>query len=425
MKNFLTLVYKDFLILIRDKWGLGLLFAMPMALVLIMTAMQDTTFRSLHESGISLVLLNNDLDSLGNAIENEICNSDYFDCNTRLEGRKPTVSEIRDAVAGGKFQIGIIIPENTTSRIRERVKTTMENLFSGNNISPSSTDSIYITLYIDPAIRSSLRTSLQGKIREYTSKIETRIFLNELTVEINRQTIVSVANLNLLQPQTVTCREEYVAFGNRTVIPNSVQHNIPSWTLFAMFFIVIPFAAAMIKEREDGTLGRLLTMPVSYSTIMLSRVFVYLLVCFLQFVLIMLMGVYLFPLLNLPSLDITGKIMSLSVMAVFGSLAAVSYGIAIGAIAQTHQQASIFGSVSIMILAALGGIWVPVFIMPPFLKSLSIISPLNWALNSFYDILIRNASLHDVLHYGIRLVLFSVVALLTAIYFYRIRKELT
>jgi hypothetical protein len=40
-------------------------------------------------------------------------------------------------------------------------------------------------------------------------------------------------------------------------------------------------------------------------------------------------------------------------------------------------------------------------------KSLSIISPLNWALNSFYDILIRNASLSDVLHYGVRLVLFS------------------
>lgn len=425
MKEFLTLVYKDFLILIRDKWGLGLLFAMPMTLVLIMTAMQDTTFRSLHESGISLVLLNNDLDSLGNAIEKEICNSNYFDCNTRIDGRKPTVSEIRESVAGGKFQIGIIIPENTTGRIRDRVRTTMENLFSGNNINPADTDSIYITLFIDPAIRSSLRTSLQGKIREYASKIETRIFLNELTVEINRQTIISVANLNLLQPQTVTYREEYVAFGNRNVIPNSVQHNIPSWTLFAMFFIVIPFAGAMIKEREDGTLGRLLTMPVSYTTIMLSRVSVYLVVCFLQFVLIMLMGIYLFPLLNLPSLNIDGKILSLSVMAIFGSLAAVSYGIAIGAIAQTHQQASIFGSVSIMILAALGGIWVPVFIMPPFLKSLSIISPLNWALNSFYDILIRNAPLSDVLHYGVRLVLFSVVALLTAIYFHRIRKELT
>jgi hypothetical protein len=34
MKTFLNLLYKDFLLLIRDKAGLLLLFAMPLALVL-------------------------------------------------------------------------------------------------------------------------------------------------------------------------------------------------------------------------------------------------------------------------------------------------------------------------------------------------------------------------------------------------------
>lgn len=425
MKSIRTLLYKDFLILIRDKWGLGLLFAMPMALVLIMTAMQDTTFRSLYETGINLVLLNNDLDSLGNAVEKEISGSGVFNCNTTINDHRPIESEIREAVAAGRYQIGIIIPANTTSRIRERVKTSMENIFSGSAGNPGKTDSIYITLLLDPAIRSSLRTYIQSKISEYASKIETRFFLNELTLEINRQMIVSVANLNLLQPQTVTCREELVAFGNRIAIPNTAQHNVPSWTLFAMFFIVIPFAGAMIKEREDGNLERLLAMPASYGSIMISRVLVYLVVCFLQFVLIMAMGVYLFPLLKLPSLVIAGKIPDLAAMAVFASLAAVSYGIAIGTMARTHQQAAIFGSVSVMILAALGGIWVPVFIMPPFLKSLSIISPMNWALNGFYDILVRNASLSGVIHYGFRLVLFSLAAILAALYFNRIRKELT
>jgi ABC-2 type transport system permease protein len=166
-------------------------------------------------------------------------------------------------------------------------------------------------------------------------------------------------------------------------------------------------------------------MPASYGTIMISRVMIYLVVCFLQFALILLMGINLFPLVNLPALNVDGKIVDLSVMAIAASLAAISYGIAVGTMAQTHQQAAIFGSISIMILAALGGIWVPVFIMPPFLKSLSIISPMNWALNSFYDILIRNARLADVLHYGVRLILFSFVCLLAALYYNRIRKELT
>src|SRR3990172_7074063 len=103
--------------------------------------------------------------------------------------------------------------------------------------------------------------------------------------------VVPIKNLNIIKEETVFYREEYVARGNKTVIPNSVQHNVPAWTLFAMFFIVIPFASSMIKEREDGSLSRLLTMPCSYGTIMVSKILVYLVVCFLQFVLIMLMGV--------------------------------------------------------------------------------------------------------------------------------------
>ncbi len=40
------------------------------------------------------------------------------------------------------------------------------------------------------------------------------------------------------------------------VISNSVQHNVPAWSIFAMFFIVIPIAGNMIREREDGSAGK-------------------------------------------------------------------------------------------------------------------------------------------------------------------------
>jgi ABC-2 type transport system permease protein len=235
--------------------------------------------------------------------------------------------------------------------------------------------------------------------------------------------MMPITNLNLLKQETVYYKEEYVARGNKTVIPNSVQHNVPAWTLFAMFFIVIPFASAMIKEREDGSLDRLLTMPCSYASIMVSKMLVYLVVCFLQFVLILLMGVYLFPLVGLPSLVVVGRVLSLSVMAVAAALAAIGYGIAVGTIARTHQQAAIFASISVVILAAVGGIWVPVFIMPPLLREISTVSPLNWGLNGFYDILVRNAGLADVIHYGIWMLFFSLGCLLIALYYHRWRKE--
>ncbi len=317
----------------------------------------------------------------------------------------------------------MIIPAGATQHIRDQVKSGVASLFSGDSAELPAVDSLIIRMYIDPATKNSMRSTLQGSIREFAARVESHIILNELTREINKQLMVPVANLNRMNRETVFYKEEYVARGNRNVIPNSAQHNVPAWTLFAMFFIVIPFASAMIKEKEDGSLSRLLTMPGSYSMIMLSKILVYLVVCYLQFISIMLMGVYLFPLFGLPALYISGKMTSLTVMAFSAALAAIGYGIAVGTIARTHQQAAIFGSISVVILAAVGGIWVPIFMMPPFFRVFSAASPMNWGLNGFYDILVRNASLINVLHYGVWMFLFSLCCVIVAVYYHKLRKE--
>jgi ABC-2 type transport system permease protein len=423
MRVILKLVYKDYLVIVRDRGGLAMLFLMPLALVLIMTSLQDNTFKAINESGINLVILNGDTDSLGIAIEQEIIRSNFFNVHRDIDNTKPTEKAIRDGVASGKYQIGIIIPAGSTQQIRKRVISNVSTLFSGDSAIYPVADSVFIRLYIDPATKNSLRSTLQGSIREFATQVETRIILNELTKEVNRHMMIPVANLNQMKQETVFYREEYVARGDKIVIPNSAQHNIPAWTLFAMFFIVIPFASAMIKEREDGSLSRLLTMPCSYASIMISKILVYLVVCYLQFISIMLMGIFLFPLLGLPALSVAGKMAGLSVIASAAALAAIGYGISVGTIARTHQQAAIFASISVVILAAIGGIWVPVFMMPLIFRQLSSVSPLNWGLNGFYDILVRNAGLSEVIHYGIWMILFSLGCLLIALVYQYLRKE--
>ncbi len=424
MRTAIKLAYKDFLVIIRDKAGLAMLFIMPMALVLIMTSLQNNTFNAINESGINLILLNQDPDSLGAAIEGEIAKSNFFRIHTTIDGQIPSDSIVKEAVASGKYQIGIVIPPHATEKIRKKVKNNVDQVFSGDSTAkPQQFDSLFIRLYVDPATKTSLRSTLQGSIREFSSKVESRIVLNELTREINSRMMMSLPNLNIIHQETVFYTEEYVARRNKTIIPNAVQHNVPAWTLFAMFFIVIPFASAMIKEREDGSLSRLLTMPCSYTKIMLSKISVFLVVCLLQFAMIMLMGVYLFPLIGLPALEVYGKIINLTIIAFCASMAAIGYGIAVGTIAKTHQQAAVFASISVVILAAIGGIWVPVFVMPPFLREISIVSPLNWGLNGFYDILVRNAALVDVYKNGIWLLLFSFGCLFIASYYHKFSRE--
>lgn len=424
MRTLGNLIYKDYLVIRRDRSGLAMLFIMPMVLVLIMTSLQNNTFKAINESGINLVLLNKDTDSLGIAIENEIVRSGFFKVHYEIDGKKPGEDDVKEAVASGKYQMGIVIPEHATRIIRMRVKENVSRIFSGDtSANLARSDSVLISMYVDPATKNSLRSTIQGSIREYSARVESRIVLNELTREINSQMMMPIMNLNLLKQETVYYREEYVARNNMTVIPNAVQHNVPAWTLFAMFFIVIPFASAMIKEREEGGLARLLTMPCSYTTILISKFIVYLVICMLQFELIILMGVYLFPLIGLPSLVIENRMFNLSVVAAAAAFAAIGYGIVVGTMARTHQQAAIFASISVVILAAIGGIWVPVFVMPPFLREISVVSPLNWGLNGFYDILVRNSTLGQVFHYVIYLLVFSLLCLILSSAYQKMQKD--
>src|SRR5512145_574116 len=175
MRAFWNLVYKDALVLIRDRGGLAMLFIMPMALVMIMTSLQDNTFKAINESGIKLILLNNDTDSLGNAIENEIVQSNFFRIFKDINGKVPSENEVKEAVAEGTYQIGIVIPGNATQRIRNRVKASVTGIFTGDTLpQPLNADSVFIMLYLDPATKNSMRSTLQGSIREFADRVESR-----------------------------------------------------------------------------------------------------------------------------------------------------------------------------------------------------------------------------------------------------------
>jgi ABC-2 type transport system permease protein len=95
-------------------------------------------------------------------------------------------------------------------------------------------------------------------------------------------------------------------------------------------------------------------------------------------------------------------------------MAACGYGILLGTMARTYEQASAFGAVSVVIAAAIGGIMVPVFVMPPVMQTISIFSPLSWGLNAFMDVFVRGGSLGSVLPDITLLVLFFLVTILIA-----------
>jgi ABC-2 type transport system permease protein len=161
------------------------------------------------------------------------------------------------------------------------------------------------------------------------------------------------------------------------------------------------------------------TTPVSYATVLGGKTIVYLAVCLVQFTLMLLVGIFLFPAIGLPGVDVSGKLPMLYLVALFSGLAAIGLGLLIGTVAKTQEQAAPFGATSVVILAALGGVWVPVFVMPKFMQFVSKISPMNWGLEAFYDVFLRNVGFVKILPEISLLLLFFLTTIVIAIIYNR------
>ncbi len=412
MKKLIILIYKDFLLLVRDKAGLVFLFVMPLVLVLVMTGMQEGALDSASTNAISLVILNSDQDEIGTTVEKELQEKDLF--NVTVADATMTEDEVQQLVRKGTYLIGIYIPENTTSKIQGNVQKSIEAAFAGlpASVAANKMDTVSIKVFLDPTINSTFRTTLMSYLREASNKIENEFMFAKISEEVNERAMLPMGEFSLSAAQPVGIEEisySNAKGNNRTVDFDVTAHNVPAWTLFAIFFIVISLSGSIIKEREDGSFARLMTMPCPYSTYLLSKVAVYVVVCLAQFIVVMLMGKWLFPVLGLPVFDMHGTFFYCLIVVFCAALAAIGFGLLISAFATTHQQASIFGAVSVVILSAIGGIWVPTFLMPKFLKALSVISPLNWGIEGFYKLILRGEGLVSVLPQCFLLLAFAAV----------------
>ena len=48
------------------------------------------------------------------------------------------------------------------------------------------------------------------------------------------------------------------------ITPNATQHNVPAWTIFAMFFIIMSLGGSVVREKVSGSFIRLKTLPTNY-----------------------------------------------------------------------------------------------------------------------------------------------------------------
>lgn len=411
-------VKKEILLLQRDFGGLVILFVMPLVLIITITLIQNATFKSLSDNKIPILLVDYDNGTISKTVKDNLSQNGSFSIVSQIEGIKLTEASAKEAVFKGKYQLAIIIPEKLSSDLQAKVEQNVNKILSGFGVADTVNNSKNqqvisqkeVRLYFDPATQMTFKNSVKSAIDKMISQIETQSIYKTFQDQLGESDTPIFD-----QKSFITFKEIVPTVNNKEILPNSVQHNVPAWSLFAIFFIVVPLSINIVKEKGQGTQIRLITNPVPYWILIAGKTATYLLICMIQFLLMVAVGIYVFPYLDLPVLDVSGKMMLMLIVALFSGLAAIGFGILLGTVAKTQEQSAPFGATSVVILAAIGGVWVPVFAMPKIMQYVSHISPMNWGLNAFYDVLLRNGNFIDILPEIIFLLLFFITTITIAI----------
>ena len=416
--KFFMSVYKETLLLKRDFGGLVILFVMPLILIITITLIQDGTYKSMSDVKIPILLVDNDNDTISKTVRKNLNESGSFEVLTQLNGKNITEEVAQEAVFKGKYQLAIIIPEKLSSDLQLKVNQNVDRIISSFGLTDSLSAEVQnqklepkeIKLYFDPATQLSFKNGVKNAIDRMISQIETSSIYTTFQEQLGEGDEPVFE-----QESFISFKEIVPTIDNKEILPNSVQHNVPAWTLFAIFFIVVPLSINIVKEKSQGTLVRLITNPVPYAVVIAGKTATYLVICIIQFYLMVAVGIYLFPHIGLPALDVSGKLFLMSIVAIFAGLAAVGFGILLGTLAKTQEQSAPFGATSVVILAAMGGVWIPVFAMPKVMQFIAHISPMNWGLNAFYDVLLRNGGILEILPEISLLLLFFIITVTIAI----------
>lgn len=380
-------VHKEFLLLFHDWHALLLLFAMPLAFLVIMSLAMQDEFAQRAGQKMSVVVADRDASDASRAFVAAVSNSGSVTVRSaQLDA--DLKAQMRDE--GDAF--GIEIKRGYGRALPQAA-------------SPLSQQ---VVLVVAPDTTRQTELIFGGTLREIMARERLTAILGPLAV-LSRSGTEGFDAANSGPAVDYAYRASAGAQA-----PSAVQQNVPAWLVFGTFFVVIPLSNTLIRERQQGTLKRLRTMPVGQGTLLLAKLAPYFIVNLVQVMLMLAAGVWLVPALGGEALQLHGSMLALAMVCGAVSITALGYALLISSITRTTEQASLLGGAGNLILAAIGGIMVPKFVMPEAMQQMTNASPMAWGLQGFLDVLLRGGGPVDVLLEVAALLAFGIATLAIA-----------
>ena len=184
---------------------------------------------------------------------------------------------------------------------------------------------------------------------------------------------VALVNTSASVDYLITQDEQQQLFNAPTL------YSIPSWLIFGLYFIVLPISTTLIKEKENGTLLRIQTYPISNHYYFFNKALSYGVVSLFQWILLSVVGLLCVPWLTDQAVLVINSPSLYVLSGFFIIFAAIGFAFLLAVLVNTFEQAIVLGGGINILLAALSGFMVPIDIMPQALAKIASFSPMYWS----------------------------------------------
>lgn len=374
MSPLLACVIKELRLLTRDLHGLAMMFLLPLAFILIMSLALQDLFAARAGKLADVLLIDRDATPASAVLRTNLAKNEAFGINAPK--RLPAAEAVAADLKAGRHAFAV--------EVAKGYGASLEGM-------PDPDAKPMLKVTVAPDVDSRTEKLMLAALGEATGLQRTEQLIQFLPAE---DPFGYPLDRPKVEPPKIDLAYAYRA--EPDVAPSAVQQSVPAWLVFAVFFVAIPFSNTFIRERQLGVHRRLKTIDVGPLNQFAGKLIPYFAVNQLQVAAMLAAGVFLVPLLGGQALQMNGSPFALVLLSAALSLAALGLALLIAVVAKTTEQATLTAGLTALLLAAIGGIMVPKFVMPQGLQAVAAFSPMAWGLDGFLDLLLRGGGVGEI-----------------------------
>jgi ABC-2 type transport system permease protein len=378
MKKLFLIGLKDLKLVFRDRAALTFMLLAPFLLTI---GMGFVTGRfSGGSSGLSdipVIIVNLDNAQLGDALAGVFSSEELADLMEPTATSDPEAA--RRQIDDDQASAAVIIPVGFTQSIIPADST----IFAQNYVEP---EPIKIEVYTNPS-RPTSAGVVKAIVDDFVSRVEegringmTSVFQLAASGFITSENVGTDEASHIFQDVDET-ESTAITLKTNTQGAEAVEFDIlaymaPGMALLFLMYTVSYGGRSILQERSQGTLPRLLISPTSNAQVLGGKVLGIFLMGVAQVGILIMASTIFFRVQWGDSLGVLALILACA-------LGATGWGMLITALARTPAQVSSVGSALMLIFGILGGSFINLEQMPPFLRTISKITPNAWGLDGF------------------------------------------